>query len=437
MRLDGKIVLVTGASSGIGRAIAVGCARAGADVAMTYRGNADGRRGDGRPDPGARPPRRGAAGGHQPGRGHRGARRGAVRQRFGRVDAWINNAGADILTGDGGRLSRLEKLDLRARGGPARDGRSPPGRRWSMMRRSAAASSSTCPGITSASGMAGENPDPLFGGQGRDRELQQVARARRWRRAIRVNILAPGFIETAFGERGRRGVAARGRASDAARPLGHARGRGRRGGLPGLGRRRASDRPDDHGERWSGDVSTESDTDEERTMPATKEKTYNEAEIAERLQGAARLVLRGRLDPPGLQDRRLADHAHAGERGRLPGRGGVPPSRPDGDLGPAHREAAEPRRRRDHRQGLRARAEDRGGRALAADRAARSRARRTSGCGRGIRDERSPPGASGAARTASCSSPGGSPSRRFGACWRRWSRRSRRRSPSSRSRWRR
>lgn len=35
-RLDGKIVLVTGASKGIGRAIALGCAREGADVVVNY-----------------------------------------------------------------------------------------------------------------------------------------------------------------------------------------------------------------------------------------------------------------------------------------------------------------------------------------------------------------------------------------------------------------
>src|SRR5437867_328389 len=40
--LDRKRVLVTGASSGIGRAIALRCARAGADLAITYRKNQTG-----------------------------------------------------------------------------------------------------------------------------------------------------------------------------------------------------------------------------------------------------------------------------------------------------------------------------------------------------------------------------------------------------------
>src|SRR5437667_10932250 len=40
--LAGKVVLVTGASSGIRRAIALACAEAGADLALTFRENRTG-----------------------------------------------------------------------------------------------------------------------------------------------------------------------------------------------------------------------------------------------------------------------------------------------------------------------------------------------------------------------------------------------------------
>src|SRR5688500_11080277 len=42
MRLQGKTVLITGASKGIGRALAVGCAREGADVILNFNSDREG-----------------------------------------------------------------------------------------------------------------------------------------------------------------------------------------------------------------------------------------------------------------------------------------------------------------------------------------------------------------------------------------------------------
>src|SRR6516225_6420448 len=108
--LMGRAMLVTGASSGIGRAIALAAARAGADVAITYRRNESGAleveremRASGRRTAVIRLDLadRGSVGDLGP----------AARAALGRIDAWVNNAGADILTGDGASLSQVEKLD--------------------------------------------------------------------------------------------------------------------------------------------------------------------------------------------------------------------------------------------------------------------------------------------------------------------------------------
>src|SRR5688572_24738966 len=98
LSLAGRTMLVTGASSGIGKAIALAAARAGADLAITYRIN----------EAGVREVEREI--------GQLGRRAAvirldvsndasmralgpAARAAFGRIDAWVNNAGADILTG--------------------------------------------------------------------------------------------------------------------------------------------------------------------------------------------------------------------------------------------------------------------------------------------------------------------------------------------------
>jgi 3-oxoacyl-[acyl-carrier protein] reductase len=196
--LGGKTVLVTGASSGIGSAIAVGCAQAGADLAITFRRNregaeetatqvrAAGRRVEQFQTDIAREEdvSRLAAG---------------LRDRFGRVDAWVNNAGADILTGEGRRLTRREKLDLVL----AVDLRGTVLASWAavdLMREQGAGGTiinMSWDHVTT--GMAGENPILYSAAKGGVMSFSKSL-ARAVAPHIRVNILAPGFIETAFGE---------------------------------------------------------------------------------------------------------------------------------------------------------------------------------------------------------------------------------------------
>ncbi|HEY2897463.1 MAG TPA: SDR family NAD(P)-dependent oxidoreductase, partial [Gemmatimonadaceae bacterium] len=108
--LAGKVALVTGASTGIGRAIALALAHAGADVAITYRtGLRDAS------DVSKEIERAGRQAAvfqlelAQPASISTLAR--DLTDQFDHVDVWINSAGADILTGDEAKLSRLEKLD--------------------------------------------------------------------------------------------------------------------------------------------------------------------------------------------------------------------------------------------------------------------------------------------------------------------------------------
>jgi len=198
IRLSDKIVLVTGASSGIGRAIAHAAAEAGADVAITYRRNragalavveelrATGRHADLRQVDVSLP------------QDLEGLTRW-VATEFGRVDAWINNAGADILTGEGRALSALEKLDLVL----DVDLRGTVLASWAaveLMRRQPGGGA-----ILNMSwdhvhhGMRGENPVIYAAAKGGVAAFSK-ALARDVAPHIRVNVLAPGFIATAFAD---------------------------------------------------------------------------------------------------------------------------------------------------------------------------------------------------------------------------------------------
>jgi 3-oxoacyl-[acyl-carrier protein] reductase len=195
-RLANKVVLVTGASSGIGKSIALACARAGADLAITYRANKQGadetaslirqlgrrvetRQLDLRTEVAAR-----ALATH-------------LGRSFGRIDAWINNAGADILTGTGAQLSRVEKLDLVL----DVDVRGTVFASWAavdLMRgqtRGGVIINMSWDHVTQ--GMAGENPVLYSVAKGAILSFSRSL-AREVAPGVRVNVLAPGFIATAF-----------------------------------------------------------------------------------------------------------------------------------------------------------------------------------------------------------------------------------------------
>lgn len=195
--LEGRAMLVTGASSGIGRAIALAAARAGADVAVTYRANEEGARNVER-DILALGRRAVVMRVDVADEQAISALGQAARDALGRLDIWVNNAGADILTGPGARLSDLQKLDwllaVDLRGtmlgswraaeilGAQEEGGVIINMSWDHV----------------LTGMAGRNPELFAAVKGGVLAFSKSL-ARSVAPRVRVNVLAPGWIETSFG----------------------------------------------------------------------------------------------------------------------------------------------------------------------------------------------------------------------------------------------
>ena len=196
--LAGRGALVTGASSGIGRGIALAMARAGADVALTYRANRDGA------DAVAREIE--ALGRKACVQPLDLADEAAIEQigptahaALGRLDVWVNNAGADILTGTGAALSTVQKLDLLL----AVDLRGTILASWAAARffdgQDGGGVIINMSWDHVVSGMAGTNPQMYAAVKGGVASFSRGL-ARSVAPQVRVNVLAPGWIETAFGE---------------------------------------------------------------------------------------------------------------------------------------------------------------------------------------------------------------------------------------------
>jgi 3-oxoacyl-[acyl-carrier protein] reductase len=195
--LAGMRLFVSGGSSGIGRAIALASARAGADIALTYRANERGAR---------------EAAREIEGLGRRASivkldltdaasisgLGGAVRAALGGVDVWVNNAGADVLTGPAASLPVADKLDLLLRV----DLRGTMLASWQAVEVMAAQDRggviinmswdhvvSGMPGIEAQLFSAVKGGVLAF-----SKSLARTVAPR-----VRVNVLAPGWIETAYG----------------------------------------------------------------------------------------------------------------------------------------------------------------------------------------------------------------------------------------------
>jgi 3-oxoacyl-[acyl-carrier protein] reductase len=187
---------VTGASSGIGRAIAETYAAEGAVVLLAHRASPERARdvADGIAARGGRAHVR------QADLATRAACERLVaeaREQLGRVDVWVNNAGADVLTGEAAEWEWERKLDLLL----AVDLKGTISCSYAvgelMRERGGAIVNMSWDHATT--GMAGENPELFAAVKGGVLGFSKSL-ARSLAPDVRVNVLSPGWIETSFGE---------------------------------------------------------------------------------------------------------------------------------------------------------------------------------------------------------------------------------------------
>ena len=189
--------MVTGASSGIGRAIALAFAREGADLIIGYRSSRERAqsvveeiRGFGRSATAV------AADLAQSGAPE--ALLAGARAVFSRIDIWVNNAGADILTGDAAQLTDAEKLELLL----AVDLKGTIRCSWAVAPVMQQQGNGTIINMSwdlATHGFPGRNPQ-MFAAVKAGVLGFSKALARECAPAVRVNVLAPGWIRTAFAE---------------------------------------------------------------------------------------------------------------------------------------------------------------------------------------------------------------------------------------------
>jgi len=196
-KLAGKTAVITGASSGIGRAMALAFAREGASLVINYRQSAD--------KAAALVEEITGAGGDARAMQADVADENAVRELvesardcLGGIDIWVNNAGADILTGAGAaledtdKLARLIETDLKGTMNSC----------WRvapLMQQRGKGVILNMSWDLSVHGLGGRNPQMFSavkaGVLGFSKSLAQS-----YAPQVRVNVLAPGWIATAFAE---------------------------------------------------------------------------------------------------------------------------------------------------------------------------------------------------------------------------------------------